>query len=189
MDYNHFFNSVLQASRHYFMKSRRRFYHRYATLARISIDELINQGIQGIILDLDNTIVSEDDRFLSPGAEQWIQEARSKGLKFFILSNGKRRNRFLYWSERLNIKGINPAHKPSPWVFGKALRALEVKSGNAVVIGDSFHTDVMGGWSADCHIIQVSSLPHPPRWWEKLWGKWVQIPYPAREELWEMHEI
>ena len=46
------------------MKIRQRFYRHYARLSYISIDDLIKQDIQGIILDLDNTVVSEDDRFL-----------------------------------------------------------------------------------------------------------------------------
>ena len=170
------------------MKIRQRFYRHYARLSYISIDDLIKQDIQGIILDLDNTVVSEDDRFLSPYAEQWLQEVRVKGLSLFILSNGRRRQRFLYWSERLKIKGISPAHKPSPWVFRRALQALALQSRHVVVIGDSCHTDVLGGWISNCHIIQVASLPHPPRWWEKLLGKWVQTSYPMHEELWDVHD-
>jgi hypothetical protein len=39
------------------------------TLASIDIEWLKKCGIRGIILDLDNTLVSEDDRYLSPKAE------------------------------------------------------------------------------------------------------------------------
>jgi HAD superfamily phosphatase (TIGR01668 family) len=62
-------------------------------LASIELEVLKKSGIKGVILDLDNTIVSEDDRYLSPGAEAWIKEAKLQGVKFFILSNGKRRYR------------------------------------------------------------------------------------------------
>ena len=66
------------------------------TLAAIDIDCLGSSGITGIILDLDNTIVSEDDRYLSPHAEAWIDRSRELGFKFFLLSNGKRRYRVEY---------------------------------------------------------------------------------------------
>lgn len=155
------------------------------TLSEIKIDWLKAAGIRGVILDLDNTIVSEDDRYLSPWAENWIAEAKLAGLKLFILSNGKRRYRVKYWSHRLDIAAISPAKKPFPPAFHKAMNQMRLSSKNVVVIGDSLHTDVMGAKLCGCPYIQVASLPHPPRWWEKLAGKWVQIPYPSGKELWD----
>ncbi|MBD2251309.1 YqeG family HAD IIIA-type phosphatase [Nostoc parmelioides] len=155
------------------------------TLAEIKIDWLKNAGIRGVILDLDNTIISEDDRYLSPWAEDWIAEAKLAGLKLFILSNGKRRYRVKYWSHRLDINAISPAKKPFPSAFRKAMTQMRLSSKNVLVIGDSLHTDIMGAKLSGCLCIQVASLPHPPRWWEKLAGKWVQIPYPNGKELWD----
>ncbi|MCP6763057.1 MAG: YqeG family HAD IIIA-type phosphatase [Fischerella sp. CENA71] len=142
-------------------------------------------GIKGIILDLDNTIVSEDDRYLSPGAEDWISQAKSAGLLFFILSNGKRRYRVKFWSHRLDIPALSPAKKPFPSAFRHAMGHIGLPAKHVVVIGDSLHTDAVGAWLSGCRYIQVASLPHPPRWWEKLAGKWVQTPYPDGAELWE----
>lgn len=154
------------------------------TLASINISQLIEVGIQGGILDLDNTIISEDDRYLSPYAEAWILQAKELGFKFFILSNGKRRHRVEYWSSHLDIPKISPAKKPFPSAFRKAIRYMELAPEQVVVIGDSRHTDVLGAWIVGCPCIQVASLPHPPRWWERLLGKYVQIPYPSDQQLW-----
>lgn len=152
-------------------------------LASINIDSLTKSGIQGIILDLDNTIISEDDRYLSPYAEDWLIQARDSGIKFFILSNGKRRYRVEYWSKYLDIPAINPARKPFPGSFRKALRFMKLMPKQVVVIGDSRHTDVLGAWLVGCPCIQVASLPHPPRWWEQVFGKQVQNPYPLEQKL------
>jgi uncharacterized protein len=142
-----------------------------------------------VILDLDNTIVSEDDQHLSPNSEQWIEEAKHAGLQFYILSNGKRRYRVRYWSVRLNIPAINPARKPLPFAFRKAFNYMRLKPEQIVVIGDSFHTDVLGASLNGCHCIQVSSLPHPPRWWERIVGHYVQTPYPRDLELWKFDPL
>ncbi len=155
------------------------------TLASIDIDDLKAEGIQGAILDLDNTIISEDDRVVSPHAESWIEQGRTQGLKFFILSNGKRRYRVNYWTQRLGIPAISPAKKPFPFAFRKALATMQLSSEQVVVIGDSRHTDVLGAWLVACPSIQVASLPHPPRWWERLLGHLVQTPYPQHLDLWE----
>lgn len=158
-------------------------------LAQIEIAQLQSCGVKGVILDLDNTIISEDDRYLSPGAEDWITKAKLAGLDFFILSNGKRRYRVKFWSHRLNIPALNPAKKPFPYAFRQAMTKMRLSSPNVIVIGDSLHTDVVGAWLCGCRCIQVASLPHPPRWWEKLAGKWVQIRYPDGKELWEFDDV
>lgn len=153
-------------------------------LAHIDLDSLMADGIKGIILDLDNTIVSEDDRYISPGAEAWIARAHQAGMRFFILSNGKRRYRVEAWCRRLDIPAISPAKKPFPRAFRCALTRMQLCPEQVVVIGDSRHTDILGAWLVGCPSIQVATLPHPFRWWERLLGKRVQTPYPASHELW-----
>lgn len=168
-----------------FVKTMYSFSSQAYTLASIELDLLNISGIRGVILDLDNTIVSEDDRYLSPGAEAWIMQAKSQGFKLFILSNGKRKYRASAWSHRLDIPLINPARKPFPFAFRKALKYMQLQPKQVVVIGDSRHTDILGAWLVGCHSIQVATLPHPFRWWEKLLGKRVQTPLPYGHELWD----
>ncbi|HZG39800.1 MAG TPA: YqeG family HAD IIIA-type phosphatase [Nodosilinea sp.] len=166
------------------MSGRKRYITQAKKLSQIDRLKLMEKGIRGIILDLDNTIVSEDDVYLSPHSEDWIRNAQKEGFKLFILSNGKRRYRVDYWSSRLNVSAISPARKPFPTSFRKAMAHMRLKSHQVIVIGDSFHTDVLGALLMGCPFIQVASLPHPPRWWEKILGKWLQMPYLNTEELW-----
>lgn len=154
-------------------------------LADVQLDLLRRAGIKGIILDLDNTIISEDDRYLSPYAEDWIAEAKMAEFKFFMLSNSKCHHRVAFWSRRLAIPALSPAQKPLPSAFKQALRHLKLAPKETVVIGDSRHTDMLGAWLVGCHCIQVASLPHPNRWWEKLFGHQVQIPFPSDHALWD----
>lgn len=152
-------------------------------LADIDLPSLKLAGIAGIILDLDNTVVSEDDCWLSPNAYDWIEQAKRQGFKLFMLSNGKRGDRVRYWSKLLNILAISPARKPFPRSFRKALQKMRLSRHCVVVIGDSFHTDVVGAWLCGCYAIQVASLPHPPRVWERYIGGMVHIPYPRHRPL------
>jgi len=161
---------------------------RIHTLAQIKVDKIKICGVKGIILDLDNTIISEDDRYLSPRAEDWITEAKLAGLQFFILSNGKRRYRVKYWSHRLDIQALSPAKKPFPPAFRQAIAYMQLPAKHILVVGDSLHTDFVGALLCGCGYIQVATLPHPPRWWEKLAGKWVQIPYASGLELWDFDD-
>lgn len=160
------------------------FFKHSIVLADIDLEWLRHSGIEGIILDLDNTVISEDDRYFSPQYNNWLTAAKMGDFKLFILSNGHRRQRAAAWAERLELPLINPARKPFPGSFYKAMNRMQLPAEKVVVIGDSLHTDVIGAWLVGCHCIQVASLPHPPRWWEKLVGRWVQIPYPSDRELW-----
>jgi HAD superfamily phosphatase (TIGR01668 family) len=153
-------------------------------LADIKFDTLSQSGIQGIILDLDNTIVSEDDNCLSPFAEEWIEQAKILGFKLFILSNSSRRYRVEYWSNRLGVPGIGGAKKPFPIGFLKALSHMQLQPSETLVVGDSQHTDRLGAYLVGCSSIQVASLPHPPRWWERILGRYLHTPYPSDAELW-----
>ncbi|MEH2259722.1 YqeG family HAD IIIA-type phosphatase [Nostoc sp.] len=181
------FHALIQIGKSFFVKSliTYTFPCKLNILADLEIDILKNVGIKGVILDLDNTIVSEDDRYTSPGAEAWIKQAKLQDFKFFILSNGKRKCRAKAWSNRLDIPIINPARKPFPFAFRKALNEMQLEPKQVVVIGDSRHTDILGAWLVGCPSIQVATLPHPFRWWEKLFGKRVQTPYPSGHELWD----
>ncbi|AVZ30688.1 hypothetical protein BMF81_02552 [Nodularia spumigena UHCC 0039] len=105
-----------------------------------------------------------------------------------MLSNGKRQYRVKFWSHRLNIPAISPAKKPFPSAFRQAIYSMRLSPKYVVVIGDSLHTDIVGAWLCGCPSIQVASLPHPPRWWEKIAGKWIQMPYLEKAELWEFHD-
>lgn len=168
-----------------FKRSSCRLPRKAYTLADIDINVLKSCSIRGVILDLDNTIISEDDRYLSPSAEDWIRQAKLAGFKFFILSNGKRLYRIKYWSARLDIPAISPAKKPFPPAFNKAIAHMQLRPQQVVVIGDSLHTDIVGAWLSKCSSIQVATLPHPLRWWEKIGGKWIQTPYPKETKLWD----
>ena len=158
-------------------------YQHAANLASIDVNVLHKARVLGIILDLDNTIISEDDRFITPNAIIWINQAKSIGIDLFILSNGKRKARVVWWSKYLGIPALSPARKPLPYAFSYALKQLRLSSRQVVVIGDSWHTDVLGARWTGCPVIQVASLPHPARWWEAIVGRWIQIPCADRSTL------
>ena len=110
---------LIQGSNRPQLKNSERLPRKAYTLADIDIELLKFTGIRGVILDLDNTIISEDDRYIAPRAEDWITQAKLAGLKFFILSNGKRRYRVEYWSNRLIFRQLVQLKSLFPLLFVK----------------------------------------------------------------------
>jgi uncharacterized protein len=166
-------NSVLSYQQKYLRISKR-----VNCVADINLDILLVHNKRGIILDLDNTLVSEDDRYFSPDIQLWIEQAKQKDFKLFILSNGKRQQRLTHWSSFFDIPAIGAARKPLRKSFNRAIHALKIPKHQIVVIGDSLHTDGLGAWFIQCDWIQVASLPHPLHWWERLLTVWSHIPFP-----------
>jgi uncharacterized protein len=149
----------------------------------VDLDRLEKAGVRGVLLDLDNTIVSEDDQYLSPGAEFWIKAAKDRGMQVCILSNGKRKYRVNYWADRLSVPAISPACKPFPGSFRHAITQMKLRSDQTVVIGDSFHTDILGAWIMGASSVHVASLPHRKHWWESLFGEFLHFSLLSNKKL------
>src|SRR5690242_4694966 len=62
--------------------------HRYAhSVLEILPEQLTERGIEGVILDLDNTLVRWAREDLTDEILGWIESLRSSGIKFCLLSN------------------------------------------------------------------------------------------------------
>lgn len=161
---------------------------RITCVADINLNTLLILNKRGIILDLDNTLISEDDRYFSPYIQLWIEQAKQKEIKLFILSNSKRRKRVDHWSAYFDISAIGAAKKPLLKNFKQAIFKLGVPKHQIIIVGDAMHTDGLGAWFVGCDWIQVASLPHPMHWWEKLLSSWIHISYP-KNRLAELQPI
>lgn len=113
------------------------------TLCDVSLDALVEQGIRGVILDLDNTLVAFDEA--APRAEYaaWIAAALARGLRVVLLSNnfGPRARSI---AGAVGIPCVPNALKPLPAAFGRALALLGTPKAQTIVIGDQLFTDMLG---------------------------------------------
>src|SRR4030042_6724589 len=61
----------------------------------IDLDTLCEDGVRGLILDLDNTLVNWNDSHVCPAVRGWVDAAHEKGMGMCLVSNsaGGRRGR------------------------------------------------------------------------------------------------
>ena len=64
----------------------------FKSVIDINIDFLLKNNIKGVLLDIDNTLLDHKNNIVQ-GLEKWVEEAKSKNIKFCILSNTNRRLR------------------------------------------------------------------------------------------------
>lgn len=116
-------------------------------LQDLSLDDLAAQGLEALLLDLDNTVCPWHSDEPAPGCEEWVQSATER-FKVCMVSNSIRPRRLNRVADRLGIPAVGR------WGFGRkpfaggilaALQLLEVERTRAAMIGDQIMTDVLGG--------------------------------------------
>lgn len=115
---------------------------------------LKEQGIKGIITDLDNTLVAWNVANATPDVIKWFEKMEENGLKITIISNNNEK-RVKLFSEPLDIPFVYSARKPLRRAFNKSAQVMNLKHNEVAVIGDQLLTDVLGGNLAGFHTILV----------------------------------
>ena len=106
-------------------------------------DKLKQQyGIEGIILDVDETLRKEM-KDIPKCNKEWIKSLKGK-LKVIIVSNGKDKKIAQYFQEN-GIDYIGFAHKPLKKNFLKACEKMNLSPDKVMTIGDSLFDDIYGG--------------------------------------------
>lgn len=124
------------------------------SIFHISIQQLKKRGIKGIITDLDNTLVEWDRPLATPKLIEWFKEVKANGIDVTIVSNNNEL-RVKAFSDPLNIPFIYRAKKPMTKAFNQAIKRMNLKKEEVVVIGDQLLTDILGGNRSGFHTILV----------------------------------
>jgi len=128
----------------------------HASIFEIPYQTLKEQGINSLFFDLDNTIIAYDEAELNHKQIEFIKELQ-KDFKVLILSNTnyKRVNLAL---NKVDIPFIWHAKKPLKFGFNKALKMLDSKKEETLIIGDQLMTDVFGANRVGIGSILVASV-------------------------------
>lgn len=123
----------------------KRFYPDYAVDSAyvIPYEQLYEQGIRGIIYDIDNTLVPHG----APADERSIalmKRLKSIGYSVVLLSNNKR-ERVESFANCHNLPFIEKANKPSRKNYLRAMAQMGTNEENTIFVGDQLFTDVYGG--------------------------------------------
>lgn len=118
---------------------------------------LHGDGIRGVILDLDNTIVAWNAPEPSWEVQRWVSNLAASGIRACIVSNNfTARARAV--AQRLGLPVVAAAVKPTPWAFRKAMRVMGTASDETALVGDQLFTDVLGGNMLGLRTILVEPL-------------------------------
>ncbi|MGN1266347.1 MAG: YqeG family HAD IIIA-type phosphatase [Dorea sp.] len=124
----------------------------------IDFEKLYEEGIRGLIFDIDNTLVPHG----APADERAIalfELLKKIGFKCCLISNNQE-PRVKMFNEKIQVDYVYNAHKPSTKNYIKAMEIMGTDTKSSVFIGDQLFTDVWGAKRAGIPNILVKPI-HP----------------------------
>lgn len=112
---------------------------------QITPEFLKSEGIDALILDIDNTLVTYDDSVPTESVLKWFKSMEDAGIKMGFVSNNSDPARVTTFNRDLGYFATHKAGKP----LGKGIRRAMAQMGstkeNTAIIGDQLLTDIMAG--------------------------------------------
>lgn len=123
----------------------------------IDLEALLADGVDTILVDLDNTLLPRDTNEVPDSLKDWARGLADAGFKVSLVSNNWHK-RVQSVARELGFDLVAKAVKPFPFAFLIALRRLGSKRRSSVMVGDQLFTDVLGGNLLGMKTVLVSPL-------------------------------
>ena len=129
----------------------------------ITYEMLQTNGIFGMILDVDNTLI-DYYRKMPEGINQWCQNLKQKGIVFCIASNSNKKEKVEMVAKNLEIPYIYFAKKPLKMGLKRAANIMGLEPKKVAVVGDQIFTDVLGANRTGMFSILVDPIEEKDIW-------------------------
>lgn len=142
----------------------------------IDFDKLRSQGINALILDIDDTLIPRGVNDISPQVFEWVTTRKEQGFKLCLTSNSRHPLRVKYIGETLDLPAMHLSFKPLPFAFWKSLEILKTKPKETAMIGDQLFMDIVGANLVKINSIYVKHLTAEtflPRVWMRKAENWL----------------
>ncbi len=154
-----------------FQSSRLQTYLSVQRFEDIPVQQLIADGIRGVLVDVDGTLGTHGSTTFSPSILEHLDRMQEAGLKIALYTND-RDDRFEQFSNIAVVRGVAP--KPDRKGFRDAMtQFLDLSNpGEVCMIGDNYLTD---GGAVECgmRFLHVQPLPgceNPIQRWCRDWA-------------------
>lgn len=130
---------------------------RLSDVTQITPDLLRQNGIRGLLLDIDGTLMQTRDSMPASPVLDWMRRMKENGILLYILSNNKHHGRVKAFAESQSLPWQYLARKPRRKGFRQAFRETGIAPGQLAVVGDQIFTDMWGARRNGCLGILVES--------------------------------
>ena len=130
------------------------------TIITLTPHMVSSYGIKGLILDVDDTIVSFKNKEVSPELQQWISSMKEIA-PIWLVSNNISQSRISSIAQSLELPYIFSAKKPSRRKLREAAAAMNLPVEQVAMVGDRLFTDVLAGNRLGMFTILVEPVVDP----------------------------
>lgn len=139
----------------------------FNSIHEINVDVLKKHDIRGLLVDLDNTLISHEAEELDERSRAWLLRLMRSRINCCIISNNIT-GRVKRISKDLRIDYVGGALKPFRRAFLKGIGKLNIPKSNIAVVGDQLFTDVLGGKMVGIKTILVKPISRKERFWTEM---------------------
>ena len=125
----------------------------------IEISFLRNNELNGLILDVDNTLTTHDNPVPAEGVTEWIENMKQNDIKLIIVSNNHP-PRVKPFADLLGIDFVCEGKKPLSKGFRQASEKLKLPFNKIGAVGDQIYTDILGANLFGIKSIYVSPIEY-----------------------------
>ena len=130
------------------------------TIFTLTPQVLSSYEINGLILDVDETLVPFRQQQTSAELQQWIREIKSN-IPIWLVSNNISYSRIGSIAKSIDVPFISAAQKPSRRRLKQAAQAMNLAPSQVAMVGDRLFTDVLAGNRAGMFTILVEPMIDP----------------------------
>jgi uncharacterized protein len=105
---------------------------------------LARHRIEGMVLDVDDTIVSIGSSMIQLDVRDWIEEIRQI-IPLWLVTNNPSQSRISAIADSLSLPYFLGAAKPSRKKLRQAVEAMNLDPARVAMVGDRIFTDVLAG--------------------------------------------
>ena len=129
------------------------------TILKLTPELLDQYQLRGLILDVDDTLVSSKAAEVSPELQQWLLEIKQVAL-VALVSNNLSRVRIERIANTLDLPYAFRAGKPSRRKLRPVLAEMKLPREQVAMVGDRLFTDVLAGNRMGLFTILVDPVAH-----------------------------
>jgi HAD superfamily phosphatase (TIGR01668 family) len=130
-------------------------------------DQLRRHGLEGLLLDLDNTLKDHPATTFPDSVVEWARALRADGIRLCLFSNSRPRKAERF-AGTLDIPFVAQAFKPFPWACAEGIRLLGVPRQHVGLVGDQVFADVLAGRLAGLFTVLVPPLSSVEPWFTRI---------------------
>ena len=129
----------------------------FNTFNEATVEFLTQNGIKGVILDIDNTLEPYEHPYPGDHVKKWLNDLSQAGIGAAFVSNNKKARVELFNSE-LGLPAYYKAGKPFKKNLLRAMSDIGSSKENTILIGDQVFTDVWAARNAGIKAILVPPI-------------------------------